>query len=70
MLSFANTELVERTFPSYAYIKRKYGSKLDVAPDLILYLFSFESHLKSKLHETNSRIRLRILKSVFVSCDY
>ena len=39
---FTNTELVEGAFLSYAYIKNKYCNKLVAAPDLGLYLSSFE----------------------------
>jgi len=51
LLPFASTELVERAFSSYTYIKNKYRSKLDAAPDLRLYLSSFEPNF-SKLSDS------------------
>ncbi|GBN98753.1 hypothetical protein AVEN_269157-1 [Araneus ventricosus] len=44
LIPFTNTELVERAFSSYIYIKNKYRNKLDGAPDIKLYLSSFEPY--------------------------
>lgn len=46
LLPFPTTELVERSFSSYAYIKNKYRNKLDAAPDIRVYLASFEPNFK------------------------
>lgn len=46
LLPFTSTELVERAFSSYAFIKNKYRSKLHAAPDLRLYLTSLEPDFK------------------------
>ncbi|GBM07758.1 hypothetical protein AVEN_137621-1 [Araneus ventricosus] len=42
LIPFTNTELVERAFSSYTYIKNKYRNKLDAAPNMRIYLPSFE----------------------------
>ncbi|GBO31604.1 Zinc finger BED domain-containing protein 5 [Araneus ventricosus] len=42
LIPFTNTELVERAFSSYTYIKNKYRNKLDAAPDIKSYLSSFQ----------------------------
>jgi len=46
LLPFISTELVERAFSSYIFIKNKYRNKLNAAPDLRLYLASFEPDIK------------------------
>ncbi|KAF0697584.1 zinc finger BED domain-containing protein 5-like, partial [Aphis craccivora] len=46
LLSFISTELVERAFSSYLFIKNKYRNKLNAAPDLRLYLASFDPDFK------------------------
>lgn len=46
LLPFTSTELVERAFSSYLFIKNKYRNKLNAAPDLRLYLLSFEPDFK------------------------
>lgn len=46
LLPFTSTELVERAFSSYLFIKNKYRYKLNAAPDLRLYLSSFEPDFK------------------------
>ncbi|GBM32171.1 hypothetical protein AVEN_136722-1 [Araneus ventricosus] len=42
LIPFTNTELVEKAFSSYTYIKNKYQNKLHAAPDMRLYLSSVE----------------------------
>ena len=46
LLPFISTELVKRGFSSYIFIKNKYRNKLNAAPDLRLYLASFEPDIK------------------------
>jgi len=46
LLPLISTELVERAFSSYIFIKNKYRNKLNGAPYLRLYLASFESDIK------------------------
>lgn len=46
LLPFTRTELVERAFSSYVFIKNKNRNKLNAAPDLRLYLASFEPDIK------------------------
>lgn len=46
LLPFPSTVLVERAFSSYVFIKNKYRNKLDAAPDIRLYLASFEPNFK------------------------
>lgn len=42
LVPFTSTELVERAFSSYAFIKNKYRNKLNASPDLRLYLTTLE----------------------------
>lgn len=46
LLPFTSSVLVERAFSSYAFIKNKHRNTLDAAPDLRLYLSSFEPDFK------------------------
>lgn len=46
LLPFTSTELVERAFSLYIFIKNKYRNKLNAVPDLRLYLASVEPDIK------------------------
>lgn len=46
LVPFTNTELVERSFSSYAFIKNKYRNKLNASPDLRVYLSTFDIDFK------------------------
>lgn len=46
LIPFTSSVLVERAFSSYAFIKNKQRNKLDAAPDLRVYLSSFDPDFK------------------------
>ena len=46
LLPFTSTELVEKAFSSYVFIKNKYRNKLNAGSDLRLYLTSVEPDIK------------------------
>ena len=46
LVPFTNTELVERAFSSYSYIKNIYRNKLNASYDLGVYLSTFEPDFK------------------------
>lgn len=46
LVPFTSTELVERAFSSYVFIKNKHRNKLNAGPDLRIYLSTLEPDFK------------------------
>ncbi|GBN47606.1 hypothetical protein AVEN_262717-1 [Araneus ventricosus] len=60
LIPFTNTELVEREFSSYIYIKNEYRNKLDAVPGMRLYLSLFEPNFTkhSSMNKFEERIEI------------